>query len=147
MAPKIKNIIIFVTVAAVFFLIYLFVIKPSPEDAGLVSTPASLPDVNGVPLDTGMSEETSVVARDFLTLLLSVKNIKLESPIFSDPAFISLRDSSITLIPDGTEGRPNPFAQFGNDVVPAPITPPVVTPPAPTVPSTTTPPPASPKTN
>ncbi len=121
--PKIRNIIIFVAIAAALILIYVFFIKPSSSDqTNLVSsTPMSAtasPSVNGTPL----------VTEDFLNLLLSVKNIKLDDSIFADPAFSSLHDSSITLVPDATTGRPNPFAQFGNDVVPTvpATTPPVV---------------------
>ena len=54
-------------------------------------------------------------------VLLNVKNIKLDDSIFSDIAFSNLRDSSITLIPDGTEGRPNPFAPIGSDASVAPV--------------------------
>lgn len=112
---KIKNILIFVAIGVVLVLVYIFFIKPAPEQAGLVSsTPATaLPGADGSTTTSGVS----IAAEDFLTLLLSVKNIKLDSSIFSDIAFNSLRDSSIVLVPDGTEGRPNPFAQFGNDNV------------------------------
>ena len=145
MIPKFRNIIIFVAIAAVFVLIYVFFIKPSPEQANLVSTPSntSLPDVNNSSEEAGMPSETSLVAKDFLTLLLNVKNIKLNDAIFIDLAFNSLHDSSITLTPDGTEGRPNPFAQFGNDAVVAPPTPP----PAPPAPTCTAPKVLNPATN
>ena len=84
----------------------------------------SLPNIDGSTEDTNVANEVSaLVAKDFLTLLLSVKNIKLDDAIFFDVAFNSLHDSSITLIPDGTEGRPNPFAQFGNDNVAPVVTP------------------------
>jgi hypothetical protein len=122
MAPKIKNIIIFVIVAAVFILIYIFFIKPSPDQASLISSSStSLPDVNGSGANTNIPNGNSLVSQDFLTLLLNVKNIKLNDAILSDPAFNSLRDSSIVLTPDGTEGRLNPFAQFGSDSITAPI--------------------------
>ncbi|KKT01200.1 MAG: hypothetical protein UV76_C0002G0113 [Candidatus Nomurabacteria bacterium GW2011_GWA2_43_15] len=145
MIPKFRNIIMFIAIAAVFILIYVFFIKPSPEQENLVSTPsnASLPDVNNSGGETGMSSETSAVAKDFLALLLNVKNIKLNDVIFIDLAFNSLHDSSITLTPDGTEGRPNPFAQFGNDIVPTPPAPPA--PPAP--PTCTAPKVLNPSTN
>lgn len=111
---KIKNIIIFVTIAAIFVLIYIFFIKSAPvEESLVVSTPA--PNMNGAPITMDNSNNTSLVAKDFLALLLNVKNIKLNDSIFSDGAFNSLHDSSIILEPDGTEGRVNPFAQFGND--------------------------------
>lgn len=122
MTPKFRNIIIFVTIAAALILVYVFFIKSTPEQPNLASTTnTQLPNINEVPLNTDLkNEETSVVAKDFLALLLNVKNIKLNDAVFSEPAFESLHDSSIILVPDGTEGRPNPFAQFGNDgVVPA----------------------------
>jgi len=123
MAPKIKNIIIFVIIAAVFILIYIFFIKPSPDQASLVPSPlgTSLPNVNDSGADTNIPSGNSLVPKNFLTLLLNVKNIKLNDAILSDPVFNSLRDSSIVLTPDGTEGRPNPFAQFGNDSITVPV--------------------------
>jgi hypothetical protein len=111
--PKIKNIIIFLIIAIALILIYVFFIKPSSDQNNLVLTTSgtsALPNVDG----------TSSVTQDFLTLLLNVKNIKLDDSIFSDPAFANLHDSSITLVPDATTGRPNPFAQFG---APVPILP------------------------
>lgn len=126
MTPKIRNIVIFVTIVAIFVLIYIFFIKSSPPEASLVSVPSatSLPNINGSVEDTNVANEVStLVAKDFLALLLSVKNIKLDDTIFFDAAFNSLHDSSITLTPDGTEGRPNPFAQFGNDSVAPVVTP------------------------
>ncbi|MBU0999169.1 hypothetical protein KKG24_02575 [Patescibacteria group bacterium] len=118
--PKIRNIIIFIAIAATFVLIYIFFIKPSSdEQANLISsgTSSTLPDMNGSANSVGLTDTNSFVAGDFLILFSGVKNIKLNDAIFSDPAFDSLHDSSIVLIPDGTEGRPNPFAQFGNDGV------------------------------
>ena len=110
MTAKIKNILIFVTIGAIFVLIYIFFIKPAPAPAPLISASSGL--VTG---NTAIVGDNSSIAKDFLALLLSVKNIKLNDSIFSDKAFLSLHDSSITLIPDGDEGRPNPFAPFSND--------------------------------
>lgn len=123
--PKIKNIIIFTAIAAVFVLIYVFFIRPSPEEENLVLSPSTttLPNVDGSPASAGSQVAAPLVAKDFLALLLNVKNIKLDDAILSDPAFLSLRDSSIVLVPDGNEGRPNPFAKFGNDAVVTPTAP------------------------
>ncbi len=112
--PKIRNIIIFIIIAVAFILIYIFFVKPSPEEGNLVSlSPGNtLPNVDGSISNTGISTASSLANKDFLNLFSSVKNIKLDDAIFSDPTFNGLRDSSIILIPDGTEGRPNPFAQF-----------------------------------
>ena len=110
--PKIKNIIIFLVIATIFVLIYVYFIKGTPDTDTLVSSPSSVVIPNTSVLSI---EDNSVIAQEFLTLLLSVKSIKLDDAIFSDPAFISLHDSSIILIPDGNEGRPNPFAPIGTD--------------------------------
>lgn len=117
--PKIKNILIFIAIVVVLLLTYIFFIKPSPKQAGLVSggTSNTLPNMDGSSANTNTSNANSLVQKDFLALFSNAKNIKLDDAIFSDPAFGSLRDSSITLTLDGTEGRPNPFAQFGNDTV------------------------------
>lgn len=145
MVPKIRNIIIFIAIAAIFVLIYIFFIKSSPDQGSLVSTPSSTSDVDGSEADTNIPNETPLVAQDFLMLLLNVKNIKLDDAIFFDAGFNSLHDSSITLTPDGNEGRPNPFAQFGNDNIPTPqntantlpvLTIPPTLPPLPTTPTT-----------
>jgi len=113
-----KNILIFIAIAAIFVAIYFFYIrKSSDSDKNLVSAPATtaLPAA-GSPA-TGVAD--SKIAQEFLNLLLSVKNIKLDDSIFSDEAFVSLHDSSITLTPDGNEGRVNPFAPIGTDAVTA----------------------------
>jgi hypothetical protein len=137
--PNIKNIIIFITIAAAFILIYIFFIKPAPVPENLTSSPSNimLPNIDGSGADANTKNKTSLVAKDFLALLLNVKNIKLDDAIFSDIAFGSLHDSSIVLIPDGNEGRPNPFAQFGNDNVVTPVAP--VAPATPVTPNTTNP--------
>jgi hypothetical protein len=109
---KIKNIIIFLAIGTAFVLIYIFFIKPSAPVATLVSSP-SAPVTPSIPA----TENNFSVTQDFLNLLLNIKNIKLNDAIFSDNAFVSLHDSSIVLTPDGNEGRVNPFAALGQDVV------------------------------
>ncbi len=118
--PKTKNIIIFLAIGVVFVLIYVFYIKASPNDTAiLVSSLPSTDTSSGAMTGNGDSS----ITEGFLTLLLNVKNIKLNDAIFSDNAFNSLHDSGITLTPDGTEGRPNPFAPLGSENIATPITP------------------------
>jgi hypothetical protein len=120
MSPLIKNIIIVAGVAIVLFVGYFFFLKPSPEIAPLVSSSNTLSPLN----QTG--DINAPLANEFLTLLLSVKSIRLDDSIFSNGIFNTLRDSSIILTPDATIGRPNPFAPLGNDFVPIiPATPPI----------------------
>jgi hypothetical protein len=109
MASKIKNIIIFTVIAVVLILIYIFFIKPSPEEANLTSSTSS----SAVLPDTETLSENSLIAKDFLSVLLNVTNIKLDDTIFSDKAFLNLHDSSILLVAPGDEGRLNPFAPIG----------------------------------
>ncbi len=116
MSPSTRNIIIFVGIAAALTAIYVFFIK-SPEQAGnLVSSlSTSLATTKDTLTTKTTGGQDNTVAQNFLSLLLNVKNIKLDTSIFSDSALNTLHDSSILLIPDGNEGRPNPFAQFGSD--------------------------------
>jgi len=117
MVRKIINVIIFLAIAAGLFLGYVYFIKAPADQKTLISTQeSSLPDLNGKNAEN-LAASNSLISKDFLALLLNVRNIKLDDAIFSDLAFNSLRDSSITLIPDGTEGRKNPFAQLGSDPV------------------------------
>ena|SRR3989344_7118735 len=108
---KTKNIIILVIIAAVLILVYVFFIRTSSDTAALISSSS------GSAVSNVTEDGNSSINRDFLTLLLSVKNIKLDDAIFSDEAFNSLRDSSIILTPSGNEGRPNPFAPLGTDII------------------------------
>ena len=111
MNSKIKNIIIIGIVAIVLVLIYIFFIRKAPEATLTTSTGA--PVTGSTNADTNI--QTVQIGQDFISLLLSVKNIKLDDSIFKDEAFISLKDSSILLIPTENEGRPNPFAPIGSD--------------------------------
>jgi hypothetical protein len=138
MAPKPKNIIMFVSIGVVFALIYIFFFRgDSDTPDNLVSSnpiPAVV-DPNAVPV----SDVTvaNPLAQDFLSLLLNIKAIKLNDAIFSDVAFQSLHDSSIVLIPDGNEGRPNPFAPIGVDIGVTPNPPSTPTPPPANTPTPT----------
>ncbi len=109
--PSIRNIIIFVAIAAVIIGGYVYYIRKPADTAGLV---VNAPGGGTTPLSpTGVIDDNANLAQDFLTLLLNVKSIKLDDSIFTDKAFISLHDSTIILTPDGDQGRPNPFAPVG----------------------------------
>ncbi|MEI7765251.1 MAG: hypothetical protein WCI93_01550, partial [bacterium] len=93
MNSKTKNIIIGLVVVGALFLIYFLFIKKSPVDTALTSSSGTLIDTS----NSG-SNKASEVGKDFITLLLSVKSINLDDVILKDNAFLSLRDSSITLV-------------------------------------------------
>lgn len=117
MALRLKNAIIFIVIGGALILAYIFFFKGEEEVPNLISTP-------GVPGETPVEGVAPVAGSpqggdgEFLSLLLNVRNIKLNDSILSDPAFKSLSDSTIVLTQDGTEGRPNPFAPLGSDATP-----------------------------
>jgi hypothetical protein len=118
MPTNTRNIIIFLGIAMVFTSIYIFFFRNKTPEANLisVSTNTAIQTEPATLISSGLSsEQQDAIAQNFLSLLLNVKNIKLDDSIFSDKAFNSLRDSTITLTQDGSEGRLNPFAKFGSD--------------------------------
>ncbi|MCF7834087.1 MAG: hypothetical protein K9L98_00940 [Candidatus Pacebacteria bacterium] len=108
MTPLIKNSIIVFVIAILGVGGYMYFSGGSTEEtsSGLVSTTG---EVTGLP-------DASVAGTQFLNLLLSVQSIKLDDSLFNKKAFITLRDSTVTLVNDNNEGRPNPFAPIGNDI-------------------------------
>ncbi len=115
MSSKIKNILIFLGIALILILAYVFIFQKEKEEPSLVSTSG------GDLISTNQNQaenEASIISQDFLAVLLNIKNIKIDDSLFSDPVFSSLKDSSIELISDGNEGRPNPFAPLGVDLSP-----------------------------
>lgn len=109
MFSKIKNILIFVVIAAALILAYIFFFKKDASQSNLTSTFGT----SSLPAET--QTQATMIDTEFLSILLSIKDIKLNDSMFADTAFLNLRDSSITLTPDGTEGRSNPFALIGAD--------------------------------
>jgi hypothetical protein len=59
---------------------------------------------------------------ELVATLLTLRAVKLDGTIFSDPAFLSLKDFS-TSIKAEPVGRPNPFARIGVVGAPAAATP------------------------
>lgn len=106
--PKIRNIVIFLSIAVVLSLVYFYFFKKEKTPDLVTSTNVTAVDVNN-------NIANSQIIANTLPVLLSIQNIKLDDSIFSDPAFVRLVDTSIILIPDGNEGRPNPFAPIGFD--------------------------------
>lgn len=107
MNSTIKNVLIGVAVIGVLLLAYFFLFKKGPEEAVLTSS------TDGA-TSSSLTSETS---RDFISLLLSVRSIKLNDSILNEPAFLSLKDTTITIIQNEDEGRPNPFAPIGSEAI------------------------------
>jgi hypothetical protein len=109
MSSNIKNIIMVVILIAILVFGYIFFFKnKSDNQPNLTSS-----FVSGL-IPNSDSKSTLNEDTEFITVLLGIKNIKLNDSIFSNIAFTNLRDSSIILVQEeGSQGRLNPFAPIG----------------------------------
>jgi hypothetical protein len=120
MFQKLKGIIIFAVIITIVILVYVFYFRGAPADEGSLTSSGAAPDAMS---QTGEAPDPAL-GEEFLVLLLNIQNIKLDGTIFEDQAFKSLQDSSIVLVQDVPEGRPNPFAPIGTENQSAGMTPP-----------------------
>lgn len=115
MKKIIKIIIIVAVIGAILYFGAQFFMKPSVEAVpDLVSSNGEQVDGSAVS-DTGVNGGESDVGNEFVGLLLNMRNIKLDSSLFTKPSFKSLENFTSVLIPEGDEGRANPFAPIGQD--------------------------------
>ena len=90
-----------------------------------LAKPAATTTDSGLATTAGVSTDPSVAAtadanvttssNQFLSLLLDVQSIKLDSTLFASPSFTTLQDLSRPIVPDTNPGRANPFAPLGQD--------------------------------
>lgn len=101
-----------IVVLVVLVLIYFILVRQKKEEPGLVSVENS--DLSS---EAGNIEE-SLITKEFLGLLLNVREIQINDEIFSSPSFTSLRDTTIKIMggEGGEKGRANPFAPVGSDI-------------------------------
>ncbi len=94
------TIVVFLVVFAVVG--YLFLNREKTPESSLKSeaTPAA---------STPQSEALNQANKQFLDNLSNLKAVTLDDSIFSDPAFVSLTDFGLKLVPE-PKGRDNPFA-------------------------------------
>ena len=84
--------------ALVIAVIAWYVLSPTPENTDLASTPAP---AGTTPAEAGI-----------VPTLLTLRSVKLDGTIFSEPAFQHLKDFSTEIVPEPV-GRSNPFAPLG----------------------------------
>lgn len=63
------------------------------------------------------------VGQEFISTLLNLQSINLDTTLFSMPTFVTLENRTLTFEDVQTNGRPNPFAPIGVGVVPVTLAP------------------------
>lgn len=104
MTPKLKKIILIVTIIGIAFVVYALFIKKDPTSPDLVSN--GTPDIQG-------SAEAQVLGNQIAQALLKIEKIKLDKSIFESDIYKSLQDRSQPIIEEPI-GRSNPFAPLGD---------------------------------
>lgn len=94
MLKKYKNTLVTIAIIAAGFVVYTFFF--TGEEEAVLSTAVQNPT-------------QTVVEQELISLLLELRGITLDTRLFDDPRFQSLRDFSQELISEPT-GRQNPFA-------------------------------------
>jgi hypothetical protein len=116
MKKNIKTILIVVgaLIAAVVVYSVFFSNKTDESGGTLISGNTSQPvDSSNQAAVSGVN-----ISQEFVSLLLNLKKLNLDTSLFQDPVFQSLKDKTISFEDPGGQGRPNPFAPIGSDFVP-----------------------------
>lgn len=87
--------LILIAIAIVLAGVVWYAMSPTQDTPNVATTPV---ESAGVPVDQGI-----------VSTLLTLRAVKLDGTIFTDPAFLSLKDFSTEIVPEPV-GRPNPFA-------------------------------------
>jgi hypothetical protein len=107
MNKNIKNIIIIVVIVICGGVGYLLLFGNSKDSNSNSSLIISDSSISAQTVDAQISSDTA-----FLSTLLGLSNIKIDSQLFFSKSFNSLEDNTVEIVNDGRIGRPNPFAPF-----------------------------------
>ena len=97
-----STVLSFIGIVLALYLGYVWLFAPSTEPVVEVTQAATAPD------------------QELVALLFELKNIRLDSTLFEDPLFKSLRDFGRDLVSEPV-GRNNPFAPLTGDKVLPPV--------------------------
>lgn len=109
MKSKITKIIIIVLIIASLGVVYQYVVKPK------LSTKPSSPLVSSkdkATSNTSTASKTITKETEFLSTLLNISRINIDTTIFDSKSFESLKDNHIPIVNEEVVGRQNPFAPF-----------------------------------
>ena len=113
--PKKKNTVILIIVIIVaLVLIFYLVIQKSGKKQPPPSSLAS--QTNGEKEATALSQKEIEDNTSFLSTLLSLNKLTIDSTLFTNTSFKNLKDNSVSIVSDQVAGRPNPFAEFNQKI-------------------------------
>ncbi len=122
MKKGLKTLLIILAVIAIAAAAYFVLGNSNQEPAsGLVADSTNAPVSS--PINQSASTLTAEIGQEFIATLLSLQSINLDTTLFSNPAFVTLENRTLTFEDIQTNGRPNPFAPIGTDIAPEPIAP------------------------
>jgi ABC-type antimicrobial peptide transport system permease subunit len=117
MNKGLKTLLIILGLVVVAAAVYFVLGNSSQEQStGLVSGGTNEPVAS--PISQAGSTITAEIGQEFIATLLSLQSINLDTTLFSNPAFVTLENRTLTFEDIQTNGRPNPFAPIGTDPVP-----------------------------
>jgi len=98
MNKGIKAIVVILVIALISFGAWKYLTRDKAAESGAL-------------LSTTKSADFQV-GREIIAELNMLNSLKLDSQVFQDPVFLSLRDFTVGVFQEDL-GRPNPFAPFG----------------------------------
>lgn len=110
-----KLFILIVALVVVAVGAYLYFSKSSQTNTAAKATTNTLVSINtgDSPVALGDNNAASFAGSDIAALLKNVDQIKLNTSLLSNPAFLSLVDTTLTLPVTDISGRVNPFGKSG----------------------------------
>ncbi len=100
-----KTIAVVIIIAVLGFFLY-------QQFSGSETNTLTATDANGQPITVG-EQNLSAVGADIQALLTQINSVKIDSEIFTNPAYQSLTDLR-NEVPALPQGKKNPFAPFTN---------------------------------
>ena len=107
MNKTLKNILIVAVIVLVGDGVYLYFSNQSAPTSGSLQSSSGAPAPLASSSDNQIAQDTS-----FLSTLLNLNTIRIDTTLFASTSFKSLRDNTVEIVNDGIVGRPNPFAPF-----------------------------------
>ncbi len=115
MSKKVKIFVIVILVIAVLIALFSYIGSKSSVPAQSDGLSTSAPSQSDSTLPSGgTGNPAAATSGQFSAMLSSISTITLDTSLFTEPAYLALRDFPISL---GTAvvGRQNPFAPIGSD--------------------------------